>query len=309
LIIKWNLCNIKSTLSEASTELSNQLRDLRACIHLTFHWYEDLRSIRLNFQRLGYLRQTLIEIRNYQFSTTVLVIHTNVDWTRQVLWVLAPWVEVRIHRNLDDPLMLSWAHRREMERSIVDRKADVFMYLEDDLAIPWVVIKSWYTDNILLKRTGHDLRGFLRFELAGQKKYLSDIREPCAPDKLVEIDGHFFLRPSNPYCAFWIYTLDQMEEFITMRCWQEFHYPGTPRESAAIGMGFYEFQESSHPRNLVPMATDGSISSACLVHHLPNNYAEHYCDEPGALGSLLVDDILQAPHRPSDPCYPNLRDY
>eukprot|EP00316_Scyphosphaera_apsteinii_P003882 CAMPEP_0119326734 /NCGR_PEP_ID=MMETSP1333-20130426/69143_1 /TAXON_ID=418940 /ORGANISM="Scyphosphaera apsteinii, Strain RCC1455" /LENGTH=107 /DNA_ID=CAMNT_0007335121 /DNA_START=141 /DNA_END=461 /DNA_ORIENTATION=+ len=58
---------------------------------------------------------------------------------------------------------LAWAHRDVLEREHFGH--DLFVYLEDDMELPWRNVIAWGEDEYLLEQSGSQFhRGFFRWE-------------------------------------------------------------------------------------------------------------------------------------------------
>ncbi len=271
-------------------------------VHVTFHFAPE---------RIVYLRQALDAIGSYAFSRVDVVVDTNSDRSREAVREtvsdldLGPQVEVvcRVHRDLHHPHVLTWTHRAHMREEI--GRYDFFMYVEDDILVPWFAVVRWYHDTSLLYPKGL-VRGFLRVEWNHKGLLVAtDINKPERNPTIRTIDGRRYLRPSNPYQGLWLYTQAQTHEFLRSDSWVDPPCHWGLREKAAAGMIFSNVPESLSVKNqgrrsgppsrlLIPLNDFGTPDDGCLVYHLPNNYALQNEGQKTGFGTVPVDKVIRS---------------
>ncbi len=264
--------------------------------HVAFHYVES---------RTRYLAEIVQNFASYELDRVEVVIDTNSERVAAFLatCVCPPHVTVRahVHTTLSHPFGLTWMHRRSMPQR--HREFDLFMYLEDDILVPWPAVRAWLADTEALYEQGC-LRGFLRVErnLKDQlvaTDWMTRLRNPLFRD----IGGVRYIHPRYPYQAFWLATASQLDDFMKLPIWSQgglhprsklrldqpawWDSPESMRERAAYGM---QYARGGSHQVLLPLATDGQVDPDCFVYHLPNNYGlQAVCP----LARLWVDDLLR----------------
>ena len=111
-------------------------------VHISFHYRAD---------KVKHLKRVMRNVRSYGFSRIDVVIDTNCDESREICLRLFPsdakvTVRCSVHYGLKHPFDLTWKHREHMGASI--DHYEFFMYLEDDILVPWPAIRAWYRDTL-----------------------------------------------------------------------------------------------------------------------------------------------------------------
>lgn len=248
------------------------------CLHISFYYKED---------RIKYLNVILNETSRYPFRVDIFI-HTNVkDFKKENLIKYNQGSLIIVHHDLKDEHghYLTWKCRPIMKQ--LRDKYDIFMYIEDDIAVPLKAIEYWmkYKDTCI--QNNYNL-GFIRIEHENGYQYCTDFDNDLYKQisrNYINIDGtRFIINDSNPYCAMWIY--DQ-SEFIK---WteSEFYDPANImkrkikrglekliREKSAYGL---------HPKGhgckcfwykhtIIPTEMNGlRLNPDCRIQHLANNY-------------------------------------
>jgi hypothetical protein len=246
-------------------------------IHIAFHYSPG---------REQYLHQILSEIAIYGFQKIDVTIDTNDSATEDLsLDSYSPLaINIAVHDRLDDPFMLTWQHRQPMADRLDDY--DYFMYVEDDILVPFRALQGWLADSRRLHNSNYR-RGFLRTELTADNTLVStDQRYKSTAAHFCLVAGRMWFYPENPYHAFWFYSRAQMDTFIESASWRDGNREDWGiRERAAAGMIWLD---SDRHHSLVPVTGFGRVRDDALVAHLPNNYALDLEDE---YGSQAVADL------------------
>jgi hypothetical protein len=234
----------------------------RLLVHIAFHY---------GAQRIPYLRAVLEALSQYGFLQVDVVIDTNsLETGKLELGTESLTVEVQVHSDLKDPFLLTWKHRAAMLEKLADY--DYFMYLEDDLQVPYSALQRWRSDMNTLEETPY-IRGFLRTEIDGTGNIVStDQRYPVSRREFKAVRGAIWYYPENPYQGFWICSKSQMAAFIQSKAWIDGgDTDWGVRERAAAGPIWA--QDRSRHSCLIPMTGTSAVHPDALVDHLPNNYA------------------------------------
>ena len=170
---------------------------------------------------------------------------------------------------------------------------DFFMYIEDDMLVSWDAILRWHLETQLLSPTGF-LRGFLRVEKNRDDVWMAtDVRRPMKNPPLLKAGGQRYISPTHPYHAFWIYTREQMEEFVETQAWLDGDAPWDSRASAAAGMMFSNPPRSYRHRVLLPIDDDLTVAEDVRVVHLPNTYAIKHYGARKKFGTVPAQQVLR----------------
>jgi hypothetical protein len=259
-------------------EIEKQGRKASLLVHIAFHFVP---------HRWQYLERVLTGLSEFELDRVQVVVDSN---TSDVLHRIASLplprhcqVRVDVHPTLTHPFDLTWAHRKHMANSLA--LFDYFMYLEDDIYVPWRTFDAWLRRSDSVSRMGF-IHGFLRVETdhAGLPRS-TDWRRPIRCPAIFEIDSVKYIRPEAFYQACWIYSRSTMQRFVAMDAWTRgFHKWSSvtrghrhlgglnlTREFSAFGMAC---ATPGRPRIVLPLDDQGRVPSDAWVWHLPNNYAQ-----------------------------------
>jgi hypothetical protein len=182
-------------------------------------------------------------------------------------------LEVHVHAPAH-PYHLTWYHRAHFLREL--ENYDYFMYIEDDMEIPFENFKNYLKNFKLLWPSF--VPSFVRLETFEREKYIVDAVNRNF--KRYEIEGREFIGLSNPYHAFWIMPQKELKE--TLR--PDFARLDTWRELAA-SYPMWELKKTP----LVEI-TNGQIEPLCYSYHLTNNYAP---DLNTPFGKIKITDLCK----------------
>jgi len=254
-----------------------EFQKARLLVHIAFHYTP---------ARVTYLTQVLAAISRYQFAQVQVVIDTNSPEASALDLPHAEHLAVlwQTHENLSDPFQLTWQHRLGMAQQ--RQNYDYFMYLEDDMVVPFEALQAWRRDSELLHPLGY-LRGFLRTEIDANGRVVStDQKAVTAPGNYRRVGAQLWYYPENPYHATWVVSREQLDEFMDSPAWIDGNNPEWGvRERAAAGM---TWAGGSPHRTLLPLNANGLTHEDARIRHLPNNYA---LDDAEEYGSLDLDTL------------------
>lgn len=289
----------------ASEQASNRAAGEEAAgsllVHIPFHFDE---------RRWGYLREVLGALARYQLARVCVVVDTNSDSTRELVAGITTddrfTVRVDVHRNLSHPFDLTWTGRADLAARSSD--FDYFMYIEDDILVPWDAFDAWRAEEPELDRRGL-MRGFLRVETdergrAVATDWFSTVTRPVA----FAIGGRRYVRPESFYHACWICGRGRMRWFVASEAWSRgFHRWSSvvrahrrlrgvnyTREYSAFG---WACAAAGAPRVVLPIDAEGRIARTAWIRHLPNNYA---LDSRQRGGRIAADELLVGPMVPAE---------
>lgn len=228
-------------------------------------------------ERMKYVNKIINETNLYELAADIFI-HTNNNHLKEFHFNEYTNGHIQVvYHDLSNchPFFLTWKCRELMQLQKNDY--DYFMYIEDDVLIPYNAIKYWLKHHPKLEKLNYNL-GFLRIEIdSEQVEYMTDIPIHNKFSKTIDIDGQLFIENNiNPYCAFWIYNKDTFHKFTNspLYHYENMHeFENTPyqmiREKAAIGLN--GLLTKYYSKTLIPLKYL-KLDPDCRVYHLPNNY-------------------------------------
>ena len=216
-------------------------------------------------KRVDYLKRILAEIFFTYDIDCKIIIDTNSHDAYNLIKTLNPIkVDIVVHENLAHPFHLTWMHRKHIKHNIDNY--DYFMYLEDDMLLPYENFLNYIENFKLLWPVA--VPGFIRIEKHDGVEYVADVTEH---HKLKNVncvgcgDKKFESLPFlQNYHAFWIMPQKELKE--TMK--PDFVKVTDGREFAAMYVGW----ELGKP--CLVQIENGQVSTKCYSYHLPNNVSK-----------------------------------
>jgi hypothetical protein len=210
-------------------------------------------------------------------------------------------LEVYIHTynpsNFVNPYFLTWTHVPFFKYLFEsDNSITHFMYIEADMLVTRSNIDYWLHAREQLRST-RLVPSFLRYELnyVDKKFYSTDLQYSLPFVQLSRIqmsDDYFYLNLKFPYQAMYLLDRELMQEHLEGP-FREFllnHIWGVP-EQAAGGITFLNVPSDFYSRNVIGFnLKTKKIDPNCLVHHLPNNFANDI--EVNNFGKVLIDEAI-----------------
>jgi hypothetical protein len=259
-------------------------------VAVTFHF---------NPERLQYLLNSMASLHTLGRSVRAHIITNthNSDEQEQIRRVLPSNLpfEIIAPTYLGHPFLLTWCHFEIFRNQLKKNPAiSHFMYLEDDICVKKSNIIYWVRGRELLRKLGF-IPSFVRYEqnASSPDLFSTDITKmsyawsiPAA--KLT--DYYWFLSFREPYQG--MYFLDR--ELAELHFFGESSNPDFGpwgiREKAAQGVTFSNIPKGYFSRNLVGyFPAQKRIDQDCLVHHLPNNYAN---DPSSRFGKKKISQLI-----------------
>jgi hypothetical protein len=246
--------------------------------HISFFFLEN---------RIVYINRIINETNKYEY-TTDLFIHTNNVYLNKDM--LEPYINgqlVIIYHDLSfiHPFFLTWKCRELLYQQRNDY--DIFIYIEDDILIPFKAINYWLKYNEQLIEKKYNL-GFVRIEIDENGiEYITDLFGEKM-DTIIHLDGTTYcVNNKNPYCACWIYNKGEFNRFVNSPYYNINNIVDYGiRESSAIGL--HGLKTDWYKHTLIPIVNNKLIDD-CKVYHMPNNYV---CDHTTLHGSIAFDDAI-----------------
>ena len=258
----------------------------RVVAHITFFFVES---------RLPYLKTAIAHLSQYKCARVDIFVHCNQESdelhqlhtsVKNANVTITPIIHNLLAEN---PFWLTWKCRPLIEKQLGNY--EIFIYLEDDIAIPFQAVEYWNAYKPIVSARNMDV-GFLRIEQNTKDLQYYSTDQPSKLARYVTLHNRTFVVLDSPYCAFWIYDAMKMIEFVKSDNWtgQSICYLEylNIRENSAIGM------KHKAVHSIIPIES-GTLHEGCFVYHLPNNYANNP-DMP--FGKVAIACLLDHAHKP-----------
>jgi len=220
-------------------------------------------------ERINYINTIIDETNTYEY-TTDLFIHTNTLDVHESTFTKYTNGSIKIiYHDVStiDPFLLTWKCRDLLEQQKNDY--DIFMYIEDDILVPWKAIKYWMERNEKLIELNYNL-GFVRIEIENNTEYITDLHGVKFDTIITIEDTNYCVNNKNPYCAFWIYNKNEFNKFVNSPYYKVSNILtyGT-REKSAVGL--HGVDTPWYTNTLIPIMNNKLIED-CKIYHMANNY-------------------------------------
>lgn len=219
-------------------------------------------------EKLQYLKSIINRFCNYPMHVDIIV-DSNVYFELEGVTLI-------VNDNLNHPYDLTWMHRKHIKNNI--DAYDYFMYVEDDMDIPFENFKNYITSFSKLWTQGF-VPSFIRIEKFNGNEYVVDVTDQQCSNKIFKIDNTDYIVLSQPYHAFWILPNKELKETLI----PDFLNIGGTREEAA----WYPGHRLS--KKQVVLVQNGQVSPLCYSYHLSNNYSSF---PPTPFGKIQADKII-----------------
>lgn len=232
----------------------------------------------------NYLCKTDIFIHTNNKNLTTDQLHKNKNGKLVIIWYDLTYI---------DPHYLTWKCRDLMAIQSRANEYDVFMYIEDDILVPWSAIDYWLEYSPLLLSKNLNI-GFLRIEKnLYNEEVITDIESQLREFKIIN-DEIFYINNINPYCAFWIYDKKEFARFVASELYDIKNILGGEygiRESSAIGL--HGLNTNWYQCTVLPWDNSKKrLHDGCKIYHMPNNYA---LNPETSFGKIKYEDAV-VPH-------------
>ena len=228
--------------------------------HISFYFLED---------RIVYINNIIDETNTYEYTTDIFI-HTNsIDLKKELFHEYTNGSITIIYHNLSDvhPFYLTWKCRDLLQQQ--KEEYDIFMYIEDDILVPYKAVKYWLEYNQQLIDMNYNL-GFVRIEVENNIEYITDLYGTYM-DTIIYLNGQkYCVNNKNPYCAFWIYSKTEFHKFVNSKYYNISNISGYDvREKSAVGLHGVDTKWYKH--TVIPIINNKLIDE-CKIYHMPNNY-------------------------------------
>lgn len=232
---------------------------MKLTIHITYFYLE---------KRIVLINNIINETNKYECEADIFIHTNNPDLNVTTFDKYTNGKITLLYHNFTNinPELLSWTCRDLMKRQIDEY--DLFMYIEDDMLVPYKAIKYWLKYSEKLIDLKYNL-GFVRIETKDNVEYITDLYGEKL-DTCIRLDQKYCVNNKNPYCAFWIYNKKEFNKFINSPYYHIQNIRGYDIR-AASAIGLHGNHTPWYKGTLIPMVNDKLIDD-CKIYHMPNNY-------------------------------------
>ena len=251
---------------------------MRITKHISFYFLPD---------RIIYVNNIINETNTYQYPTDIFI-HTNSAELQASAF--NPYTNGSInivYHDLSDihPFYLTHRCRDLLKRQQDDY--DIFMYIEDDILVPWKTITYWleYHEKLVARQCN---LGFVRIEVENNIEYITDLYGEKL-DTVIDVDDtKYCVNDKNPYCAFWIYNKNEFTRFVNSPFYRmDMTSKYEIREQSAIGL--HDKDMKWYKNTVIPIIRD-KLCEDCKIYHMPNNYVT---DKTTRFATVKFDEAIQ----------------
>lgn len=219
--------------------------------------------------RIDYINKIIDETNKYYYTTDIYI-HTNNTCLQENMFnkYTNGYIKIIYHELANiNPFYLTWKCRDLLQQQ--KDEYDIFMYIEDDILVPYKAIKYWLEYNEKLIEKNYNL-GFVRIEVENNIEYITDLYAEKI-DTIINLDEKTYgVNNKNPYCAFWIYNKKEFNNFVNSIYYDINHISGYGiREQSAVGL--HGVNTKWYKNTLIPIINNKLIDN-CKIYHMPNNY-------------------------------------
>jgi len=251
---------------------------MRITKHISFYFLSD---------RIKYINNIIDETNKYEYTTDIYI-HTNVSYLQEGTFnkYVNGYIKI-IYHDLSKihPFYLTWKCRDLLKEQ--KNEYDIFIYIEDDILVPYKAIKYWLKHNEKLIEINYNL-GFVRIEVENNIEYITDLYGEKF-DKIIHLDEKTYcVNDKNPYCAFWIYNKNEFNKFVNNKYYDIDSIPNYGiREKSAIGL--HGFGTNWYKNTLIPIINNKLIED-CKIYHMQNNYV---VDKNTPFATIKFDEAMK----------------
>lgn len=234
---------------------------MRITKHITFYYLEE---------RIIYINNIIDETNKYEYITDIFI-HTNNDLLKENSFnkYTNGCIQIIYHNLLNiNPHYLTWKCRNLLLQQ--KNNYDIFMYIEDDILVPYKAVKYWLKYNEKLIDNNYNL-GFVRIEVENNIEYTLDIFKKM--NTIINLDETIYcINNINPYCAFWIYNKNEFNNFVNSKHYDLYNIDDGLhiREKSAFGL-HDDINTKWYKNTLIPIINNKLIED-CKIYHMSNNY-------------------------------------
>lgn len=228
--------------------------------HISFYFLKN---------RIIYINNIIDETNKYEYITDIFI-HTNSIDLQEGMFKNYTNGDIKIiHHDLSNinPFYLTWKCRELLQKQ--QDEYDIFIYIEDDILVPYKAIKYWLEYNEKLIEMNYNL-GFVRIEVENNIEYITDLYGEKFDNIINLNEKKYCVNNKNPYCAFWIYNKSEFNKFVNSKYYNINNISGyKTREQSAIGL--HGLNTDWYKNTLIPIINNKLIEE-CKIYHMQNNY-------------------------------------
>jgi len=232
--------------------------------HVSFFYLEN---------RICYINNIINESNKYECITDIFIHTNNINLEEDYFnkYINGSLKIIKHDLSNEHPYYLTWKCRELLKQQKNDY--DIFMYIEDDILVPYKAIQYWLKHNEKLIKFGYNL-GFLRIEVDNNNiEYITDLNNTNFDTVILIDENYYCVNNKNPYCAFWIYNKNEFNRFIDSEYYNIENIPGYKiREKSAIGL---HGNSNYWYKNTVIPIINNKLIDCCKIFHMANNYVNN----------------------------------
>ena len=228
--------------------------------HISFYFLMD---------RIIYINNIIDETNKYEYTTDIFIHTNNINLQESAFNNYTNGCIKIIYHDLSNinPFYLTWKCRDLLKQQKNDY--DIFMYVEDDILVPYKAIKYWLEYNEKLIEMNYNL-GFVRIEVENNIEYITDLYGEKMNTIINLNEKQYCVNNKNPYCAFWIYNKNEFNKFVNSKYYNIINIPNYGiREKSAVGL--HGENTNWYKNTLIPFINN-KLNEDCRIYHMPNNY-------------------------------------
>jgi hypothetical protein len=228
--------------------------------HIIFHYIEE---------RISFVNTIINEINNYEISTDIFIHTNNSDLD---INYFIPYtngcIEIVYHDMTNqDPHTLPMKCKDLLKEQ--RDYYDIFMYIEDDILVPYTAISYWLKYHPTLLNNSYNL-GFFRIEIKNEEEYITDLYGTKLYSFITINNIKYSLNRNNTYCAFWIYNKAEFNRFVDSKYYDDTNIVGYGIRER-IGIGLHGIRTNWYKGTLIPIENN-MLHQHCKIYHIANNY-------------------------------------
>ena len=246
--------------------------------HISFYFLKN---------RIIYINNIIDETNKYEYTTDIFI-HTNSIDLQEGMFnnYTNGYIKIIYHDLANiNPFYLTWKCRELLQKQ--QDEYDIFIYIEDDILVPYKAIKYWLEYNEKLIEMNYNL-GFVRIEVENNIEYITDLYGEKFDNIINLNEKKYCVNNKNPYCAFWIYNKSEFNKFVNSKYYNINNISGYKiREQSAIGL--HGLNTDWYKNTLIPIINNKLIEE-CKIYHMQNNYV---LDKNTAFATIKFDEALK----------------
>jgi len=297
---KWKKVNGTDNIDWDENIELNETPETKIAVCIVFFYTE---------KKIVHLKKVCSELINISKKVDLTIITNtskkeNIIKLEQLLNTELIKVDIINVKNLIHPYLLPWCHTEIMKKKFEDKSFTHFLFTEDDILVLPKNIFYWIKARKSLKKFNL-IPSFIRYEKNKLNvKYSLDIRNKIK----IKYTPRVFSNKNNiafintvlpPFQGMYFYDRELMDEYLNGSAISpdygffssEIRDAYLIRERASMGLTHYNVPEGFYNRYVFPVSLkEKSVKDYCLLHHLPNKYAD---DSSEPFGKTLLSELIK----------------